>query len=246
MKTCLLTGASGGIATALAIRLRALGWRLALAGRQPGRISAKPGDCLIAADVGSEAGAVLALAQAEAHFAAPPSAVVNAAGAILIAPATRTSEQQYRDCLAANADTAFFTAKAYVAALQAARQPGNLLLFSSVAAGIGIANHAAVAMAKGAVEGLVRALAADHSAAGLRVNAIAPGLVRGPATQRLLANESAARQLAAQYPLGRHGELDDAAGLAAFLLSDDAAWITGQVIALDGGFRAVRPFVKAS
>jgi NAD(P)-dependent dehydrogenase (short-subunit alcohol dehydrogenase family) len=64
-------------------------------------------------------------------------------------------------------------------------------------------------------------------------------------TERLLNSESAARQVAAQYPLGRFGEPEDAAALAAFLLSPEAAWITGQVIGLDGGFSATRPYVKS-
>ena len=88
------------------------------------------------------------------------------------------------------------------------------------------------------IEGLVRSLAADFSASGLRVNAIAPGLMRTPATERLLSNEAAAKGIAAQYPLGRHGEAADAAALAALLLSDAGSWISGQVIGLDGGFGA--------
>lgn len=244
MKTCLITGASGGVAGALAERLRAQGWQLALAGREAARIPSHDGDCVIAADVSSEAGAVLALAQAEQAFSKPPDAVVHAAGSIVVAPVTRTSERQYRDCMAANADSAFFVAKAYLASIQAHKRPGNLLLFSSVAARIGVANHVAVAMAKASVEALVRSLAADHSATGLRVNAIAPGLLRAPATRRFLSSEAAERQIAAQYPAGRIGELDDAVAAASFLLSDEAGWINGQVLGLDGGFTAVRPAVR--
>ena len=121
-----------------------------------------------------------------------------------------------------------------------------LPLAAVVIAGIGVANHAAIAMAKGGVEALVRSLAADFSGAGLRVNAIAPGLMRTPATERMLSNEAAAKAIAGQYPLGRHGEAEDAAALGAFLLSDAAGWISGQVIGLDGGFQAVRPYVKTA
>ena len=141
--------------------------------------------------------------------------------------------------------SAFFIAQAYAPRVQKAGQGGSLLFFSSVAAGMGVANHAAIAAAKGGVEGLVRALAADYSGAGLRVNAIAPGLLRTPATARLLSNEASTKAIRAQYPLGRHGKAEDAAALGAFLLSDEAGWVTGQVIALDGGFQAVRPMVRA-
>jgi NAD(P)-dependent dehydrogenase (short-subunit alcohol dehydrogenase family) len=246
MKTCLITGASGGVASALAQTLRLAGWRLALVSRDAGRVHAEEGDLVIEADVATGAGAEAALVQASDAFGAPPDAVAHCAGAILIAPIGRTSEAQYRECLAANLDSAFFIAKAYAPRVQKAQRPGSLLFFSSVAAGIGVSNHAAIAIAKGGIEGLVRSLAADFSGAGLRVNAIAPGLLRTPATERLLSNAAAAKTIAAQYPLGRHGEAADAAALAALLLSDAAGWISGQVIGLDGGFGAVRPYVKTA
>lgn len=247
MKTCLITGASGGIASALAATLADSGWRLVLASRDVSKFTINAAEhTVVEADVSTETGANTAMALASERFGAAPDAVVNAAGAILIAPIARTTEAQYRACLAANLDTAFFVSKAYVSVLKASRQPGSLLLFSSVAAGIGVGNHVAIAMAKAGIEALVRSLAADCSGFGLRVNAIAPGLTRTPMTERMLANEAAARQIAAQYPLGRHGEAADAAALAAFLLSDAASWISGQVIALDGGFSSVRPTVKAA
>ena len=249
--TCLITGGSGGIARALAATLRAQGWRVARAGRSLEKLAPDDGDVLVEADAATEAGAIKAVTEASAAFGAVPDAVVNAAGAILLAGITRTSEVQYRDCLAANLDTAFFTAKAYVAALQQAQKDGGggagrLLMFSSVAAGIGVGNHAAIAMAKGAIEALVRSLAADHSAMGLRVNAIAPGLMATPLTAKLVANEASKKAISAQYPLGRHGEAEDAAALAAFLLGPGGDWINGQIIALDGGFTAVRPMVKVA
>ena len=169
----------------------------------------------------------------------------NCAGSSLIAPIGRTSESQYRAVLSANLDTAFFVSKAYASVLVGAKQGGALLLFSSVVAAIGVSNHTAIAAAKGGVEALTRSLAADFSGIGLRVNCIAPGLTRTPMTVRMLGNEAAARQIAAQYPLGRHGEATDAAALAALLVSDASGWITGQVIGVDGGFSAVRPYVEA-
>lgn len=245
-QTCLITGASGGVATASAEVLRSQGWRLALVARDASRIASADGDTVIPADVSTEAGARAAVEAATAAFGAAPDAVVNCAGAVLIAAIGRTSEQQYRDCLSANLDTAFFMAKAYTQALQAGKHGGALVLFSSVAAGVGVGNHAAIAMAKGGVEALTRSLAADFSALGLRVNAIAPGLMETPATARFVSSELARRAVSAQYPLGRHGEAADAAELAAFLISQRAAWISGQVIAVDGGFLGVRPTVKVS
>lgn len=178
MKTCLITGASGGVATALTEHLRSRGWRLALASRSAGSLAPGEGDLAIETDVATEAGADLALARSTDAFGNPPDAVAHCAGAILIAPIGRTSEAQYRSCLAANLDSAFFIAKAYAPRVQKAQRPGSLLFFSSVAAGIGVTNHAAA--------------------------------------------------------------------LAALLLSDAAGWISGQVIGLDGGFGAVRLYVKSA
>lgn len=244
MKTLLITGASSGVARSLAARLDVAGWQLARVCRDSARLDGDLANAL-SADVSTEAGAMQALEFAKDCFGRLPDAVANCAGNSLIAPIGRTSEAQYRAVMAANLDTAFFVSKAYASALAAAKQGGSLLLFSSVVAATGVANHAAIAAAKAGVEALVRSLAADFSSIGLRVNGIAPGLMRTPMTERMVANEASAKQISAQYPLGRHGEADDAAALAAFLLSDDAAWITGQVVGLDGGFSAVRPLVKA-
>jgi NAD(P)-dependent dehydrogenase (short-subunit alcohol dehydrogenase family) len=244
MQNVLLTGASSGVARSLAARLRASGANLALACRNAEKLP-KDAGFAFSADVSTESGALEALEAATAHFGFPPDAVANCAGSTLIATLGRTGESSYRAVMAANLDTAFFVAKAYAGALALAKRPGALVLFSSVVAGIGVANHAAIAAAKGGVEALTRALAADHSSSGLRVNCIAPGLLRTPMTERFLNSESAARQVAAQYPLGRFGEPEDAAALAAFLLSPEAAWITGQVIGLDGGFSATRPYLKS-
>jgi len=246
MKTCLITGASGGVAATLAENLRADGWKLALATRNVDKLATSNNEKIIAADVSSEVGAESAIREATDFFGAIPNAVVNCAGAILIAPIARTTEAQYRACLSANLDTAFFTSKAYASALQKNKQGGSLVLFSSVAAAMGVSNHAAIAIAKGGIEALVRSLAADFSAIGLRVNAIAPGLMQTPATERMVGNEAAAKQIAAQYPLGRYGQASDAANLAAFLISDQATWISGQIISVDGGFSAVRPYVKSA
>ena len=245
-KTCLITGASGGVASALAARLRDGGWRLALASRNTDAIETHSAECIVAADVSTEIGAQHAIDAAMAAFGAPPDAVVNCAGGIVIAPLARTTEAQYRQCLAANLDTAFFVSRAYAPLLGKSQRSGALVLFSSVAAANGVGNHAAIAIAKGGVEALVRSLAADFSASGLRVNAIAPGLMETPMTARLLTNDAARKQIAAQYPSGRHGEASDAAALAAWLIGDESTWINGQVIGLDGGFSAVRPFVKVS
>lgn len=115
---------------------------------------------------------------------------------------------------------------------------GSAVLFSSVAVGQGFTNHALISSAKGAVEGLTRALAAEL-APKVRVNAIAPSISESAMAEPMLGKEAMAQALAKAHPLGRTGRPDDHAALASFLLSDDSSWITGQVIGVDGGRQAV-------
>jgi NAD(P)-dependent dehydrogenase (short-subunit alcohol dehydrogenase family) len=156
----------------------------------------------------------------------------------------RTKEDQYRQIVRDNLDTAFFTLNTFIDALIRSKQAGAAVMVSSVAAQIGISNHEAVGAAKSAVEGLVRSASATYANRGVRVNAIAPGLMRSPATDRFFINEKAEQQIAAQYPLGRYGSVDDGAAAITWLLSDEAQWITGQILPVDGGFSAVRPMVR--
>ena len=118
-------------------------------------------------------------------------------------------------------------------------QPASVVLFSTVAVGQGMPMHASVAAAKGAVEGLVRSLAAEW-APKIRVNAIAPALTDTPLAARLLASPEKREAMAARYPLKRIGMAADAAALARFLLSAESGWMTGQVLGLDGGLSTLR------
>ena len=117
--------------------------------------------------------------------------------------------------------------------------PASVVLFSTVAVSQGMPMHASVAAAKGAVEGLVRSLAAEW-APRVRVNAIAPALVDTPLVDRMLGTPEKRDAMAARYPLKRVGTAADAAALARFLLSPEAGWITGQVVGLDGGMSTLR------
>ena len=117
--------------------------------------------------------------------------------------------------------------------------PASVVLFSTVAVGQGMPMHSSVAAAKGAVEGLVRSLAAEW-APKVRVNAIAPALVDTPLVERMLSSPEKREAMAARYPLKRAGTAHDSAALARFLLSPDSGWITGQVLGLDGGMSTVR------
>jgi len=123
--------------------------------------------------------------------------------------------------------------------LKAAEGDAAILLFSSIAVSQGFTAHASIAMAKGAVEGLTRSLAAEL-APKIRVNAIAPSLTKTPLAKALTSNENMANAIAALHPIPRLGEPEDIAGLAALLMTPQASWITGQIIGVDGGRSSLR------
>jgi NAD(P)-dependent dehydrogenase (short-subunit alcohol dehydrogenase family) len=222
------------------------GWRVAQVTRDADRIDSKQKDIgeIIDSDVSTPEGSKKAIDLIQQRLGEIPSALLNCAGSVLIAPLHRTPADQYRECLRANLDSAFFSLSAFVEALIKRKQSGAAVLVSTVAARIGVANHEAIAAAKGAIEALVRSASATYAVKGIRVNAIAPGLMRSPATSRFFLNDKVDRQIASQYPLGRYGDLKDAASAAAWLLGNEAGWITGQILPVDGGFTAVRPMVR--
>jgi NAD(P)-dependent dehydrogenase (short-subunit alcohol dehydrogenase family) len=134
--------------------------------------------------------------------------------------------------------------EAWIGSRRAAQAPGAAVLVSSVVAGIGVANHEAIAAAKAGVEGLVRSAAATYAGLGVRVNAVAPGMTDTPMTAGMLKVPAMREGAGKQYPLGGVQTPDQVAQAMAWLLSDAASRITGHVLPVDGGFSHVRPLVK--
>ncbi len=164
--------------------------------------------------------------------------VANLAGSVLLKPAHLTTAEEFHETIATNLTSAFAVVRAAAPAMR--NGGGSIVLASSAAAQIGIANHEAIAAAKGGIIGLVRSAAATYGAKGVRVNAVAPGLVDAKMTARLVGNEAQAEASRKMHVLGRLGTGDDIAAAVAFLLDPANDWITAQILGVDGGLGQVR------
>jgi NAD(P)-dependent dehydrogenase (short-subunit alcohol dehydrogenase family) len=168
--------------------------------------------------------------------------VASFPGFLLLKAAHMTSREQYQSVVDASLTSAFAVARA---AGKHMRTGGAVVFVSSAAAMAGFANHEAIAAAKAGVIGLTLSAAATYAAMNLRFNAIAPGLVDTPMTTSITANEPSRKVSEGMHALGRLGKATDIAGAVSFLLDPRNDWITGQVLAVDGGLSALRPRTRA-
>ena len=168
----------------------------------------------------------------------------HAIGSIFLRPAHLTSPDDWHQTIRQNLDSAFFALRV-VSKLMSKQGSGSCLFFSTAAAQTGIANHEAIAAAKGGLEAMVRAAAASYSSRGVRFNAIAPSLTDTPLSKGILGSEQALEISKKMHPLGAITEAGDVASLAAWLHSDAAKFATGQTFVLDGGISTVVPKPKA-
>lgn len=168
----------------------------------------------------------------------PLDGLVYCPGSINLQPFSRIKSDELRHDLELNLLGAVRCLQQYLPNLQAA-DSASVVLFSTVAVQTGFPYHAIVSAAKGAVEGLTHALAAEW-APKIRVNAIAPSLTNTPLAERLLREDSKKQAVADRHPLKRVGEAEDIAQMAVFLLSDKASWITGQIMHVDGGVSSIK------
>ncbi len=231
----LIVGGGGGIGSAVARRLAAEGHLPFLAGRDSSKLAA------VAAETGGKTAVVDATDFSAVDAAADEAVavlggltgIVCCAGSLLLKPAHLTTAEEWQSILSANLTTAFACVRAAGRVLKA--EGGSVVLVSSAAARIGLANHEAIAAAKAGIIGLVRSAAATYARPRIRFNAVAPGLVKTPLAGGITSNELATKASVGMHPLGRLGEPEDVARAITFLLDPANDWVTGQVLGVDGG-----------
>jgi len=226
----LIFGATGSIGSSLAEQLKSSGNEIHLVGRNKNEVSsiAKKLNCdFTVANVLDEGFVekVKSDIQEIKGFA-------YCVGSIDLKPLKMVTEQDFNKCMKLNLYSAVEIIKGYQESLK--KNKGSVVLFSTVAAQRGFTNHAIIASTKAAVEGLTVTLAAEF-APNIRVNCIAPSLTKSKIAEPMLKNVAVADGIARAHPLKRLGEGKDSASLAKFLITDESAWVTGQIIAVDGG-----------
>lgn len=233
-------GASGGIGSSLCKKLRTAGANVMAAGRNEARLLelSKELDCEYSVVDASNFAEVENCFQFAVQKFGRVDGSVNCVGSLLLKPAHLTSEDDFNAVLAANLVSAFACVRSSAKFMR--KDGGSIVLLSTAAASIGLSNHEAISAAKAGVEGLMLAAATTYSRQHVRVNCVAPGLVLTELTKTVTSNETSRQSSLSMHPLGRLGEPDDIANAIAWLLSGESSWVTGQVIAVDGGLSKLK------
>jgi NAD(P)-dependent dehydrogenase (short-subunit alcohol dehydrogenase family) len=234
-KRALVTGAGSGIGEAVARTLHAEGAEVVLAD-----VRAEPVEA-IAADLGDRASAVpLDVRDEDAvrEVVRDVDVLANVAGIGSTTAAPDTPLEVWEDVLAVNARGTFLCCKHAIPGM-VERGAGSIVNMASAAGLVGLRNRVAYSASKGAVIAMTRALAVDHVADGVRVNAVCPGTVDSPWVRRLVEEVGESLDaLRARQPMGRLGKPQEIAQAVAYLASDDAAFVTGTAFVIDGGLTA--------
>lgn len=238
-KRIVIYGGSGGIGSSVARHAHAIGAELHLVGQTEEKLQALSTELQTSYSVGDVCDETL-FAKVHKDFAGPVDGIVYSVGTITLGSIRRLTRADFLQDFKVNAMGAALAVKAGLSSLKKSEGTPSVVLFSSVAVNQGFSFHGSIGMAKGAVSGLTLSLAAEL-APKIRVNAIAPSLTKTPLSEKILANEKIAMAVTDLHPLKKLGTREDIANLAAYLLSEEAAWITGQIINIDGGRSTLRP-----
>jgi 2-keto-3-deoxy-L-fuconate dehydrogenase len=227
-KRALVTGAGSGIGAAVARRLAAAGAEVIVADLSPHAVADELDAQAVVLDVREEAQVAPAMGELDV--------LVNVAGIGSTTNAPETTLEVWENVFAVNARGTFLCCKHAIPGM-VSRGGGSIVNIASVAGLVGLRNRAAYCASKGAVISLTRALAVDHVAYGIRVNAVAPGTVDSPWVRRLVEDAGESLEaLRARQPLGRLGTPQEIADAVAYLAA--AEFVTGSVLVIDGGLTA--------
>lgn len=230
-KKYLIVGGSSGIGLALTKRLAAEGSKVIVLSRNQNQLELND-------NIEHHKIDVLGQSQNLPSFEEELDGLAYCPGSINLKPFKSFKEQDYIDDFKINALGGVKVINQYLPNLKKVEK-SSILLFSTVAVQTGMPYHASIAMAKGAVEGLTRSLAAEL-APKIRVNAIAPSLTDTPMASKLLSNDEKKEASAKRHPLNSVGKAEEIANAAYFLLTDQSIWVTGQILHIDGGMSSLR------
>jgi len=239
----LVFGAYGGIGSTLSRRLISQGHQVLLVGRDQDKLIALSNELdqpYQVADVLETESVDLAFEEAAQAFS-KISGAVNCVGSVLLKPAHLTTPEEFDQVISTNLKSSFCILRSAVKSFGSSG--GSIVLLSSAAASIGLANHEAIAAAKAGINGLVLSAAATYASKSIRVNGVAPGLVETELTTAITTSQSSRQYSLALHPVGRLGKPEDIASCIEWLLSSDQSWVTGQIIGVDGGLSSLK--VKA-
>ena len=242
-RVAIVTGSSSGIGQAIAERLATEGAKIVIDYVGPSQggdntlkavINAGSEGLVIEADISKVPETQALVEQAWQHFGSA-DILINNAGMERKSAFWQTSEQDYDQVLAVNLKGPFFLTQAFVQRLRSTKKPGRVVNISSVHEDMAFPGFATYCASKGGLRMLMRDLAVELGPEGITVNNVAPGAIATPINKGLLADRPKLDALLQKIPLGRLGTAQDVAALVAFLTSDEAAYINGATLTIDGG-----------